>query len=94
MTHSCSVGGLAPDRALASFVLYGGKHDGSGFRLVCERFGVLGGDIGNHLQGDQRLGLCHHLADPDPPAGGGHHLAVAKDSSTLEKEPRRIIKVK
>lgn len=52
---------------------------------MCKCSGVLGGDIGNHVQGDQRLGLCHHLAHRDPPDGGGHHLAVAEDSTACAK---------
>jgi hypothetical protein len=70
------------------------KNDGSDFRLVCECFGVLGGYIWHYVQGDQRLGLCHHLADTDDCASSGHRLAVAEDLATFEKELKRIIKLK
>jgi hypothetical protein len=53
---------------------------------VCECFGVLGWHIGNHVQGDQRLGLCHHLANINHCAGRRHRLAMAEDSAALEKE--------
>jgi hypothetical protein len=59
---------------------------------VCKCLGVLGGPIWHYIQGNQRLGLCHHLADTDTCAGCCHHLAAKKNSTTLNKELKQISK--
>jgi hypothetical protein len=60
----------------------GGKDDGSNFRLVCMGIGLLGGRLRHNLQGNQRLGVCDHLADPDGHHDRDHRQTMAKDSST------------
>ena len=59
------------------------ENDGSNFRLVCERISVLGGNPWHHIQGDQCLGVCDHLADIDG-------YSIWHYRSTAEKNPSII----
>jgi len=50
---------------MGAFIEEKQKNDGSNLQLVCEYPGLLGGNIWHHIQRDQRLCFCHHLADLD-----------------------------
>jgi hypothetical protein len=52
--------------------------------LVRERVGLLGGNSRYYVQGDQRLGFCHHLADLDCNLDWHYRRATKNDQGPIK----------
>lgn len=67
----------------------GGRNDGSNLRLVCECAGLRGANLWHYLQGDQRLGLCYHLAHLDR-CSHWHYLPATENDQKIVEAMRGI----